>query len=271
MRRAMIRLFASAVILATTSTTAIAVAQDRTVPRPAGEVTIHRDKMGVPHVFADTGPEVFFGGSYAIAEDRLAQAELESRVILGRMAELQGESAVESDKMARLALPTDADMKAQYERLDPEYQALFTAMHDGWIARVREVKADPKLLPYEFKEWGISPTEWSKWDFLKVMGSVAKYYGTNGGGRELTNLAFYREMVAKYGEDKAKRIFDDVVPLDDASAVPILPGKEVGLVPSVSSKLVDMQRMLPLGKLQASATRKAHQGARRIKARAGSS
>ena len=82
-------------------------------PATAGDITIYRDEMGVPHVYADTAPAVFFGGSYAIAQDRLAQSELESRALLGRLAEVAGPSMIEADKTARIALPTDASMQAQ--------------------------------------------------------------------------------------------------------------------------------------------------------------
>ena len=219
----------------------------------SAEVTIYRDKMGVPHVYADTAPAVFFGGSYAIAQDRLSQAELESRAILGRMAEIAGPGAVEADKAARIALPTDSDMQAQFDRLAPEYQAIMRGMYDGWTARVREVKADPKQLPYEFREWGIQPTEWSMLDFLKVMGSVTKYYGTGGGGRELTNLALYRDLVAKHGEADAKKIFDDMLPLSDPDAVPILPGAEIGFCQPGSPAWTAIQGRAPLAKFQAAA------------------
>ena len=47
-------------------------------PASTGEVTIYRDKMGVPHVFADTAPALFYGASYAIAHDRLAEAEIDA-------------------------------------------------------------------------------------------------------------------------------------------------------------------------------------------------
>lgn len=233
-------------------------------PAPATEVTIYRDKMGVPHVYADTAPAVFFGGSYAIAQDRLAQAELESRAILGRTAELVGPSAVEADKAARLALPTDADMEAQFDRLTPEYQAIMQGMYDGWIARLREVRADPAQLPYEFREWGIQPTEWSKLDFLKVMGSVGKYYGTGGGGRELTNLALYRDLVTRHGEADAKKIFDDMLPLHDPDAVPILPGAEISIYQSGLPALTAMQGSQPLGKLQPAASGMPRRGASRV-------
>ncbi len=216
-------------------------------PGGAGvDITLYRDKMGVPHVYADTAPAVFYGAGYAIAHDRLAQAELESRAMLGRMAEIAGPGAIETDKAARLSLPTDASIQAQFDRLDPEYQAIMKGMYDGWIARVREVKADPRQLPYEFSEWGIEPTEWSLLDFLKVMGGVTKYYGSGGGGRELTNLAFYRDLVARHGVADAKKIFDDVLPLQDPDAVPILPGAEIRTYQSRAPALTGVQGRFPL-------------------------
>lgn len=45
----------------------------------AEKVSIHRDAMGVPHVFADTSAAVMFGAGYALAQDRLAAMELQRR------------------------------------------------------------------------------------------------------------------------------------------------------------------------------------------------
>ena len=40
------------------------------------KVTIIRDNYGVPHVFANTKEELGFGAGYAMAQDRLWQADL---------------------------------------------------------------------------------------------------------------------------------------------------------------------------------------------------
>lgn len=215
-------------------------------PASTGEVTIYRDKMGVPHVFADTAPALFYGASYAIAHDRLAEAEIDARAILGRMSEIAGPGSVPADKYARTTLATDASVKQQFERLTPEYQAIFRAMHEGWNARVREVRNDPAELPYEFKEWGIQPTEWSLWEFLRTMGGVVRYYGTGGGGKELTNLAFYKDLLSKYPEAEAKRIFDDVLPLQDPDAVPFIPAADLSLHEVKAPMLSAQQSAQPL-------------------------
>jgi penicillin G amidase len=212
--------------LASSAAILSAPATAQTAPA-ASDVTIHRDKFGVPHVYGESAAAIYYGAAYAMAQDRLAQGEMFMRSALGRMAEIMGKDLVAADKDARRRTLTEAELKAQFAALSPEHQAILTAMHAGWHAYVRQVRADPKKLPYEFKEWGIQPTEWTLWQFLDVMGSLQRGYGSGGGGHELVNLAFHREMVAKHGEAKAKRIFDDVLPLNDPDAVPIIPDADL--------------------------------------------
>ena len=66
---------------------AVAEAQALAATTSAGKVTLYRDAMGVPHVFADTSAAVMFGAGYALAQDRLAAMELQRRGAAGRRAE----------------------------------------------------------------------------------------------------------------------------------------------------------------------------------------
>ena len=59
--------------------------------RLAREVTIHRDRWGIPHVFARTDAGAAFGFAYAQAEDYFARLELNYVQALGRGAELEGD------------------------------------------------------------------------------------------------------------------------------------------------------------------------------------
>ena len=56
----------------------------------AGAVRIVRDEYGVPHVFASTARELFYGEGYAVAQDRLWQAELLRRTGTGTLAAVRG-------------------------------------------------------------------------------------------------------------------------------------------------------------------------------------
>src|ERR1044071_8518094 len=65
------------------------------------EVTIVRDDYGVPHILASTERGAYFGGGYAVAQDRLFQLERFRRNALGRLAEIEGLLAYTSDQNVR--------------------------------------------------------------------------------------------------------------------------------------------------------------------------
>src|SRR5688572_8384336 len=60
-------------------------------------VEILRDRAGVPHVFASSTADVYFGLGYAVAQDRLWQMDRLRRRALGRQAEILGGDHVRSD------------------------------------------------------------------------------------------------------------------------------------------------------------------------------
>ncbi|WP_397588724.1 penicillin acylase family protein, partial [Sandarakinorhabdus limnophila] len=93
----------------------------------AEKVTIHRDAMGVPHVFADTSAAVMFGAGYALAQDRLAAMELQRRGAAGRRAEILGASALAGDKTARDRRLPDAELLRMYQAIPAEHQAMMQA------------------------------------------------------------------------------------------------------------------------------------------------
>ena len=61
--------FATALLVALDSPTV--ATQGQTIGLNSGEVTIHRDEYGVPHVFGSTLEAVWFGVGYAQGQDRL--------------------------------------------------------------------------------------------------------------------------------------------------------------------------------------------------------
>ncbi|WP_146345402.1 penicillin acylase family protein [Phaeobacter marinintestinus] len=64
-------------------------------------VEIVRDHANVPHIFADTDPDVFFGLGYAHAQDRLWQMTIMRRTAQGRLSEVFGTRTVAIDKLLR--------------------------------------------------------------------------------------------------------------------------------------------------------------------------
>lgn len=118
----------------------------------ARSVTIYRDTYGVPHVYGPTDASVAFGLAYAQAEDNFAHLEDNFVRALGRGAEVHGEEALASDRLAR-ALEIPRLSREEYERAAPRMRALYDAYAAGlnyFLERRPEVK--PVLLQ-RFEPW----------------------------------------------------------------------------------------------------------------------
>jgi acyl-homoserine-lactone acylase len=112
----------------------------------AQTVTIHRDRYGIPHVFARTDPGAVFGFAYAQAEDNFPRIEDNFIRAMGRASEVHGAQSLADDRLNRaLELPRLA--WEEYHRVDRRMRALVDAYADGvnyYLATHPEVK--PRLL-----------------------------------------------------------------------------------------------------------------------------
>jgi len=129
-------------------------------------VEIVTDRYGIPHISARTIPDAFFGQAYAAATQRLAQMDISRRRGLGRLAAVLGPAFVPYDIAARTVL-FRGDLAAEWRALDPRVPPIARAFVAGINARIREVRADPALLPPEFVALGIEPEEWAPEDLLR--------------------------------------------------------------------------------------------------------
>jgi penicillin G amidase len=66
-----------------------------------GEVTVIRDSWGIPHIYASNVHDLFLAQGYVQAQDRFWQMEFSRRIGSGRLAEILGKPAFESDKFIR--------------------------------------------------------------------------------------------------------------------------------------------------------------------------
>lgn len=116
----------------------------------ANDVTIRRDRWGVPHIFAATLQDGAYGLGYAQAEDRLEQICDNYRLAAGRMAEVKGASWVEQDWQQRLA-GHEAVCRRRYAELPTEVRASCEAYQEGVRAFLAEHpdKRLPKIEPME--------------------------------------------------------------------------------------------------------------------------
>ena len=80
--------------------TLVAKLGDALFSPPEGKARILRDAYGVPHIYGRTDVDVAFGFGYAQAEDHLIAMLKSFRQAKGRLAEVEGNSALELDEMA---------------------------------------------------------------------------------------------------------------------------------------------------------------------------
>lgn len=115
-------------------------------------VEIIRDDFGVPHIYGKTDADAVFGLLYAQAEDDFPRIERNYIWAIGRLAEVEGESALYSDLRARLYMSIP-EAKLAYERAPDWLQALCRAFADGlnfYLATHPDVS--PRLLT-RFEPW----------------------------------------------------------------------------------------------------------------------
>ncbi|MBI2921672.1 MAG: penicillin acylase family protein [Planctomycetes bacterium] len=71
------------------------------LPGLSSPVEIFRDRWGIPHVYAASARDLLFAQGFVHAQDRFWQMELNRRTAAGRLSELFGPVALETDRLAR--------------------------------------------------------------------------------------------------------------------------------------------------------------------------
>jgi len=98
--------------------------------RIAERIEIVRDDWGVAHIRAATDADAVFGMMYAQAEDDFNRIEMNYVNMLGRRAELDGETFLYQDLRARM-YAGEGELRALYARSPSWLQALMKAWADG--------------------------------------------------------------------------------------------------------------------------------------------
>ncbi len=105
------------------------------------DIEIVRDNSNVPHIFAASDRDVFFGLGYAHAQDRLWQMMLMRRTAQGRLSEVFGTSTLDTDKLLRrLDLYTLAQKSVAAQ--DPRTLDVLESYAAGVNARLGEINRD---------------------------------------------------------------------------------------------------------------------------------
>jgi len=120
-------------------------------------VDIHWDTFGVPHIYAETGKDLFFAIGYVHAQDRLWQMTLSQIAAEGRFSEFLGENLVDFDNFQRTIGFMELGKKIEASAPDSINKIL------QWYSEGVNFYAEKnkRNLPIEFTLTDIDPIRWT--------------------------------------------------------------------------------------------------------------
>ena len=147
----------------------LAVVTARALPQASGTirlpglsapVTVVRDDAGIAHITADSTRDLFFAQGYVHASERMWQMEVWRHISAGRLAELFGESQVDTDRFIRTLgwrASAQRDLDATGEAARAVLDA-YTAGVNAWLDGHRD------SLGLAFIASGAAPEPWTDLD-----------------------------------------------------------------------------------------------------------
>ncbi len=138
------------------------------VPGLSAPVEVFRDAWGIPHVYAANLHDLFFAQGFIHAQDRLFQMELNRRTALGRLSELFGPLALDTDRTS-LTFGFNRLGRADWEQADEGLRQAIGDYTEGVNAYLNHPQ---RKMPVEFTLLGYTPHPWQPEDctaFARVM------------------------------------------------------------------------------------------------------
>jgi penicillin amidase len=139
-----------------------------------GPVEVLRDSMGIPHIYADSAPDLMMAQGYVHAQDRFWQMDFWRHISTGTLSEMFGESSVEADSFLRtMGWGRLAESQVTQER--PEIVDLldaYTAGVNAYLATQSPADLSLEYSVLELLNHGYEPAPWDASDSLawgKVM------------------------------------------------------------------------------------------------------
>ena len=126
-------------------------------------VRIERDEHGIPTIVAANERDATFALGYVHAQDRLWQMEMNRRIAAGRLAEVLGEPALDTDKFLR-TIGIARTAQSIYQNLDAEHRDFLDAYAAGVNAYLS--KRGGPLPPEFFLTRAPKPEPWTPADSI---------------------------------------------------------------------------------------------------------
>jgi penicillin amidase len=147
----------------------------------ADAVTVVRDGAGIPQVYASSAADLFFAQGYVQAQDRFFEMDFRRHVAAGRLAELFGHDALETDMFVR-ALGWRRVAEAELSLLSPATRGYLESFSAGVNAYLSDHNGSTLSLEYAvLKLDGLdyTPEPWTTADSLSWLKAIAWDLGSN--------------------------------------------------------------------------------------------
>jgi penicillin amidase len=146
------------------------------IPGLTSQVTVLRDAQGVPQIYASNAQDLFRAQGFVAAQDRFFQMDVNRHITAGRLSEMVGESAIESDRVIRtLGWRTTAE--AELPTLSLATRQYLQAYADGVNAYISKagspdnMAVEYSVLGKSFPGYHVEP--WTPVDSLSWLEAVA--------------------------------------------------------------------------------------------------
>ncbi|MFD1825818.1 MULTISPECIES: penicillin acylase family protein [Mumia] len=139
------------------------------------DVTVLRDDHGIPQVYADSAEDLFMAQGYVHAQDRFFEMDFRRHVTAGRLAELVGEAALETDKFVR-TMGWRQVAEQELPKLAPATRRYLEAYARGVNAYIGDREASALSLEYSVLALSgpeYEPEPWTPADSLAWLKAMA--------------------------------------------------------------------------------------------------
>lgn len=211
-------------------------------PAMAGNsLNTHRDNQGVWFITGDPDEpleNVFEAKGYAVATDRLWQAEAFRRMARGRMAEIFGSDFLQQDVFIRTTGYSEQELTDGFAALNDETRRIVQGYVDGFNRRIAEVRLDTDLLPFEFKAVGqllgvaFMPEDWSPEDVLAWTALMLRQFDPEGFLKtgQIDNARLLGYLSSSFPA-VALNMFNDLRWMNDPQALTYIPSDAEPMLP----------------------------------------
>jgi penicillin G amidase len=157
----------------------------RSAPRTSGRITVHglhgnvtvyRDRWGVPQIYADDADDLMRAQGYVHAQDRFWEMDFRRHVTAGRLSELFGRTTLDTDKVVRtMGWRRVAEQELPLLRPDTRrYLESYAQGVNAWLRRHPDTAT--QSLEYSvlgLQRTGYHPAPWTPVDSLAWLKAMA--------------------------------------------------------------------------------------------------